>query len=110
MAILFVDTSLRISIKPEFGPVFKSISLEYCPVTLSGLYHKQIELEGPIVICGMVKYCFPAFVLAKPPACAKYATFCRSVMLPAWDTTVPVFVSDPVTPEASARKALGWNG
>ena len=39
-----------------------------------------------------------------------YATFCKSVMLPATDATEPVLVSDPVTPEASARNALGWNG
>jgi hypothetical protein len=50
MARLLVDTSLRMSIKPEFGPVFRSINLEYCPVTLSGLYQKQIEEADPIVI------------------------------------------------------------
>jgi hypothetical protein len=79
-------------------------------VALSGLYHKHIERDLPNVMDGIVKYWILALALATPPGCAKYAVFCRSVRLPAWDTTEPVFVSVPVTPEASTRKALGWKG
>jgi hypothetical protein len=69
-----------------------------------------MELDGPIVICGMVKNCLLAFALPNPLACARYATFCRSVRLPGMEAGLPVCVREPVTPEASARKALGWNG
>ena len=63
-----------------------------------------------MVMEGMVKYCAPELDFNNPLVCAKKATFCRSVKLPGIDAGLPVAVSDPVTPEASARNALGWNG
>ena len=52
-------------------------------VALSGLYHKHNERDLPNVMDGIVRYCILALALATPPGCAKYATFCRSVKLPA---------------------------
>jgi hypothetical protein len=112
MARLEVETSRLMSIFPALAPELKKTKREYCPDELSGLYHTQIELDGPVVIEGIEKNCLCVFVLAlpKPPGCAKFTTFCRSVKLPGIDAGLPVAVSDPVTPEASARNALGWNG
>jgi hypothetical protein len=79
-------------------------------VALSGLYHKHIDSDLSNVMVGILRYCALALALATPFGCAKNATLCRSGMLPACNTTEPVLVSGPVTPEASARKALGWKG
>jgi hypothetical protein len=110
MARLLVDTSLRMSIMPVFCPEFRLISREYCPVVLSGLYHRQIELEGPIVIVGMVKTCLPAFVLLNPFVCANDAAVFRPPILLGTAVTALVLTRVPVTPDASARKAVEWNG
>jgi hypothetical protein len=76
----------------------------------SGLNQMQIEKEPLSVMVGSWRCCGVALDLASPLACAKYATFCRSVSVPGWDATEPVFMSGPETPEASTRKALGWKG
>jgi hypothetical protein len=77
---------------------------------LSGLNQTQVENACPIVIEGMVRYWAPELVLANPFICAKYATFCRSVMLPGMEAGLPVGTRLPVTPDASSKKAFGWNG
>jgi hypothetical protein len=95
---------------PVACPELSSTILGKLPDVLSGLYHAQMEKADPIVINGMVRNCLLAFVLTSPPVCARYATFCRSVMLPGTDATEPVLVRGPVIPLASSRNAFGWNG
>ena len=96
---------------PDACPELNSIILGDVPDVLSGLYQTQTENADPNVIWGILKNCLSGFVTEpSPPVCARNATFCRSVMLPATDTMEPVFASGPVTPVASTRKAFGWNG
>ena len=93
-------------------PLEESNNTRVNPLTkaLSGLYQAHVENADPIVMEGIVKYCAPELDFGNPLVCAKFTTFCRSVKLPAMDVGLPVAVSDPVTPEASARNELGWNG
>jgi hypothetical protein len=95
---------------PVLTPEVSIITPAYPPeYALSGLYQAQTEKYDPNVMEGMVKYWGAELAFATPLVCAKYATFCRSVMLPGMDAGLPVGTRLPVTPDASTRKALGWN-